>query len=127
MSQQPPSPVDPHTAAVPQRLSAHIAACVSEAGLVLDRRASADVNLYRFSAPDPLAARVTRTPDQVREARSLRRVFLQLGDRYDDYLARTRSPESSAVRDAASCFRREVSFAALVAYASRLEELKIAV
>ena len=127
MSQQPPSPVGPHVAAVPQHLSARIAACVSEAGLVLDRRESADVDLHRLSAPDPLAARVTRTPDQVREARSLRRVFLQLGDRYGDYLARTGSPESSAVRDAASCFRRELSFAALVAYASRLEELEIVV
>lgn len=127
MSQLPPSPLDPHAAAVSPRLSARVAACVSEAGLVLDRRDSAEADLHRLPAPDPLAARMTRTPDQVREARSLRRVFLQLGDRYDGYRARTGSPESPAVRDAASCFRRQLSFAALVAYAGRLEELDILV
>jgi hypothetical protein len=31
------------------------------------------------------------------------------------------------VRDAASCFRRQLSFTALVAYANRLEELDIVV
>jgi hypothetical protein len=100
---------------------------VSEARLVLDRRESAAADLRSFPPPDPLAACVTRTPDQVREARSLRRVFLQLRDRYDDYRARTGSPESPAVRDAASCFRRQLSFAALLAYAGRLEELDILV
>ena len=127
MPQLPQSPVDHHAAAAPQALRARIAACVSEAGLVLDGLDSAAVEFHTLAAPDPLAARVTRTPDQVREARSLRRVFLQLGRRYDDYRARSGSPESPAVRDAASCFRRQLSFAALVAYASRLEELEIVV
>lgn len=127
MSQPPPPPVGPHAAAAPERLSARVAACVSEAGLVLDGRESAEADFHRLPVPDPLAARVTRTPDQVRETRSLRRVFLQLGDRYDDYRARSGSPESPAVRDAASCFRRQLSFAALVAYAGCLEELDILV
>ena len=122
-----PSPVGPHSAAVPQALSARVAACVSEAGLVLVRRDSLAADSRTLPPSDPLAARVTRTPDQVREARALRRVFLQLGGRYDDYRARTGSPESPAVHDAASCFRRQLSFAALVAYAGRLEELEIVV
>ena len=127
MSQLPPFHIRTHAAAVPQPLSARVATCVSEARLVLDRRDSAEADLRSLPPPDPLAARVTRTPDQVREARSLRRVFLQLRDRYDDYRARTGSLESPAVRDAASCFRRQLSFAALVAYAGRLEELDILV
>ena len=127
MSQLPPFHRRTDAAAVPQPLSARIATCVGEARLVLDRRDSAGAGLRSPPPPDPLAARVTRTPDQVREARSLRRVFLQLRDRYDDYRARTGSPESPAVRAAASCFRRQLSFAALVAYAGRLEELDILV
>jgi hypothetical protein len=127
MSQLSPFRIRTDAAAIPQPLSVRVATCVSEARLVLDRRDSVAADLRSPPSPDPLAARVTRTPDQVREARSLRRVFLQLRDRYDDYRARSGSPESPAVRDAASCFRRQLSFAALLAYAGRLEELDILV
>jgi hypothetical protein len=127
MSQLPPfhEPID--AAAVPQPLSVRVAARVSEARLVLERRDSAETGLRSLPPPDSLAARVTRAPAKVREARSLRRVFRQLRDRHDDYCARTGSPESPAVRDAAACFLRQLSFAALVAYAGRLEELDLLV
>lgn len=126
MSQLPPY-VPTDAAAVPQPLSVRVATWVSEACLLLDRRDAAAADLRSLPPPDPLAARVTRTPDQVREARSLRRVFLQLHDRYADHRARTGFPESPAVRDAASCFRRQLTFAALLAYAGHLEEIDILV
>ena len=127
MAQPPWFPAGPDAAGASPPLIARVAARVSGARLVIDGRPSADADPGAAPAFDRLAASVTRTPVQVQEARSLRRVFRDLGDRYDQYRARTGSPESPAVRDAASCFRRELSFAALVAYAERLEELDIPV
>jgi hypothetical protein len=61
----------------------------------------------------------------VREARSLRRVFVDLGDSYREYRRRTGAPISAEVRDAADRFRRERDLSSLVVVAARLDELDI--
>jgi hypothetical protein len=113
---------------LPQTLTDRVLARVSEAGLAVDRRARATrprATLRRPVAPDPLSASVTRTPEQVREARSLRRVFHDLGDSYRQYRQRTGAPVSPDVRDAAYRFRRELSITSLVSVAAYLDELDL--
>jgi hypothetical protein len=61
----------------------------------------------------------------VREARSLRRVFEELGDSYRLYRQRTGTPVSRDVRDAAYRFRRELNLTSLVSVAACLDELDI--
>jgi hypothetical protein len=61
----------------------------------------------------------------VREARSLRRVFNDLGDCYRDYRRRTGVPVSEDVRAAANRFRRELNVPTLVLVAASLDELDI--
>jgi hypothetical protein len=90
---------------------------VSDAGLSIDRRAHARRN--------PLPSDATRTPEQVREARSLRLVFSDFGDSYREFRRRTGAPVSADVRDAACRFRRELSVPSLVSVAAKLEELQI--
>lgn len=101
---------------------------VSDAGLSIDRRASAtrpSASRRRPPAPDPLSADATRTPAQVREARSLRLVFSDFGDSYREFRRRTGAPVSADVRDAACRFRRELSVPSLVSVAAQLDELQI--
>lgn len=100
---------------------------VSDAGLSIDRRATATRPnaSRRRPAPDPLSADATRTPEQVREARSLRLVFSDFGHSYREFRRRTGAPVSADVRDAACRFRRELSVPSLVSVAARLEELQI--
>lgn len=104
-----------------------VLARVHDAGLAVDRRTSATRPRAprRRPKPDPLAASVTRTPAQVREARSLRSVFLDLGDSYRDYRHRTGAPVAADVRAAADRFRRELDVTSLVAVATLLDGLDI--
>jgi len=111
-----------------QSLTHRVLARVSDAGLSVDRRESAlrrRSSRRRPAASDLLSASVTRTPDQIREARSLRRVFHELGDSYREYRRRTGEPVSADVRDAAERFRREVNVSSLVSVAASLERLDI--
>jgi hypothetical protein len=126
MSESPARPSGSDSAALPQPLTDRVLARVSEAGLALDRRARATrprASRRRPAARDPLSASVTRTPEQLREERALRRVFLDMGDSYHAYRRRTGAPVSPAVRDAAYRFKRELNITSLVAVAARLEEL----
>ena len=66
-----------------------------------------------------------RTPEQLREARSLRRVFNDLGVAYRRYRKETGEPVSPVVREAACRFRKERSVLSLASVAGRLDELKI--
>jgi hypothetical protein len=68
---------------------------------------------------------VTRTPEEIRLARSLRRVFYDLGETYRAYRRRTGAPVSPDVRDSAYRFRRELNLTSLVAVAAGLDELHI--
>ena len=70
------------------------------------------------------ATSLENTPERT-EARSLRRVFTELGDSYRSYRRKTAAPVSPAVREAATRFRKEPSVASLVSVAAQLDELKI--
>ena len=109
-------------------LTDRVLARVVDAALALDQRARATrpkSTRRRSRTPDPLAASVTRSPEQLREARSLRRVFLDLGDSYREYRRRTGAAVSEDVRAAAVRFQRERSVPALVRVAASLDQLDI--
>jgi hypothetical protein len=128
MSNSPSRPRESDRAEVSQSLTDRVLARVNEAGLDVDRRAKATrpkAPRRRPTVPDPLSADVTRTPEEVREARSLRRVFLDLGDSYREYRRRTGAPVSEDVRDAACRFRRELNVTSLVSVAASLDQLDI--
>jgi hypothetical protein len=111
-----------------QTLTDRVLARVNDAALAVDRRSKATrpkSARHRAEASDPLAAGATRTPEQVREARSLRRVFHDLGDCYRDYRRRTGAPVSENVRAAADRFRHELTVPTLVGVAASLDQLDI--
>ncbi|HYC31229.1 MAG TPA: hypothetical protein VEB59_03020 [Gemmatimonadales bacterium] len=62
-----------------------------------------------------------RAPEGKREARALRRVFLDLGESYREYRTRTGRPVSSEVRDAAYAFQRNRDLDSLVTVAALLD------
>ena len=70
------------------------------------------------------SAGASRTPEQVRRARSLRRVFVDLGTSYRAFRRRTGAAVSPEVRDAANRFRREGDVTSLVAVAASLDQLE---
>ena len=101
---------------------------VRVAALAVDRRANATrpKSARRVVARhDPLAASVTRTPEQIRTVRSLRRVFHDLGDAYRANRRRTGASASPDVRDSAYRFQRELNLTSLLAVAANLDELHI--
>lgn len=108
-----------------QQLTDRVLARVREAGVAVDRRPGTHARRRkgRPSAFDPLAAEVTRTPEQIRDVRALRRVFLDLGDCYRSYRLRTGTSVSPEVRDAACRFRRQLDLPSLVMVAATLERL----
>ena len=65
-----------------------------------------------------------RSPEQRRERRALRRVFLDLGDCYRDHRRRTGATVSPEIRDAATRFRRELDLASLVLVAASLDRIE---
>ncbi len=128
MSDSPSRRGKPDPAAIPQTITDRVLARVSDAGLAVDQGAKATrhkATRRRSAASDRLSASVTRTPEQVREARALRRVFLDLGDSYREYRQRTGAPVSSDVREAAYRFRRELNVTSLVSVAASLDQLDV--
>jgi hypothetical protein len=128
MSDLPAGRTKSSSAPSPDSLTDRVLARVSDAGRAMDRRdrASRPKSRRRDPAPpDPRAASATRTPAQVREARSLRRVFHDLGVSYRKYRRQTGAPVSSDVREAAYRFRRELNIASLILVAASLDELEI--
>ena len=65
-----------------------------------------------------------RSPAQVRRARSLRRVFADLGTSYREFRRRTGADVSPEVRGAACRFRRELDLTSLVAVAASLDQVE---
>lgn len=98
-------------------LSARVLARVHRAELAAKRRASR-------RQPRLSGASTGRSPEQLREARALRRVFLDLGDVYRDYRRRTGAAVSPEVRDAAYRFQRELDLASLVSVAASVDRLE---
>jgi hypothetical protein len=115
---------DPQARALTERVLAR----VNDAAVAADLRSKATrpkSSRRRSRVTDPLAASATRSPEQLREARSLRSVFLDLGDCYREYRRRTGEPVSEDVRAAADRFRRERSVPTLVLVAASLDQLHI--
>jgi hypothetical protein len=111
-----------------QSLTDRVLARVNDAALAADLRDRASRPKARRRRPSPsdsLAASATQSPEQLRTARSLRRVFLDLGDSYREYRRRTGAPVSEDVRAAADRFRRERNVTALVSVAASLDQLEI--
>jgi hypothetical protein len=100
---------------------------VRQAGLVVDGSTDGSTPKLRRRHSDPhrRPAGGSRTPEQAREARSLRRVFLDMGDSYREYRRRTGAPVSADVRDAADRFRQERNVTSLAAVAASLDELHV--
>jgi hypothetical protein len=107
-----------------QTLTERVLAQVRDAAVAADQhtRASRPKSRRRSSGPNRLSS--DGTPEQLREARSLRRVFVDLGTSYREYRRRTGAEVSPDVRDAAYRFRRERNVASLVAVAASLDEIE---
>jgi hypothetical protein len=100
-----------------------VVARVRQAELAADREAPS--RLLRRRRRD--AARTDadgRTPEQRRESRALRRVFLDLGDCYRDFRRRTGAAVSPEIRDAAVRFRRDLDLDSLVLVAVSLDRIE---
>jgi hypothetical protein len=100
-------------------LTDRVLARVHDAEIAMDLPAS-----RRRRDPHSLSADSRATPEQVRRARSLRRVFVDLGTSYREFRRRTGAKVSPAVRDAATRFRREGDVTSLVAVAASLDQLE---
>ncbi len=100
---------------------------VIDAGLSVDRRtrATRPAAARRRPAATALSSDSTRTPAEVREVRSLRRVFEDLGLSYRQYRRDTGAPVSADVKDAATRFRRDLNVTSLVSVAACLDALDI--
>jgi hypothetical protein len=115
-----PSSLGPDSAASPQALIDRVLARVREAGVAVDKRARATKpNKSRRNGD------ITQTSAQMREIRSLRWVFHDMGDSYRQYRRRTGARVTPAVRDAADRFKREQNVPALVSLAGCLDELDV--
>lgn len=117
-------PAAPDPTASSKTLTDRVMERVREAGDQLPDQVPPRPRRRRSEAPRPFAG-LSRTPEQVREARSLRRVFLDMGDSYREYRRRTGEPVSADVRGAADRFRRERNVTSLTAVAASLDELHV--
>ncbi|MEO6056509.1 MAG: hypothetical protein ABIQ49_06695 [Gemmatimonadales bacterium] len=126
MPDLPSRPNGSKRSAIRPTLTDRVLARVTDAGLAVDQRTAASrrkASRHRLARPDAPAA--IHSPAQVREARSLRRVFSDLGLSYRRYRRETGAPVSRDVRDAACRFRRERDVASLVSVAACLDALDI--
>lgn len=120
-------PVAAASPAFPQSLIDRVMARVREAGLAVDRKTAAARPRLRRRHGDvsPRPADDALAPEEVREQRSLRRVFRDMGDSYRAYRRRTGEPVSTEVRGLADRFRREQDVTSLVAVAASLDALAV--
>ena len=111
----------------PESLTARVVARVNDARLAVDRSANASrpKSRRRRQTPPGAPAADVRSPEDVRESESLRRVFRDLGTSYRRYRSQTREPVVPGLRDAAYHFRAEPSLTSLVAVAAYLDELDL--
>ena len=110
---------------LPQSLTERVKARVVDARVAVDRRegASRPKSKRRRAPIEPLAD--GPSPQDLREAESLKRVFRDLGVSYREYRRQTGEPIAPAVRDAAYKFRAAPSLTSLVSVAGFLDELDI--
>lgn len=118
-------PTGPSPADSSHPLAERVRARVAEAGLALDRRDRASRPRAGRRRPTLAAASASTgpaTPQMGREARSLRRVFKELGETSRRHRRQTGEPVSAALRQAALGFKQAPSLGSLVAVAAFLDE-----
>jgi hypothetical protein len=96
---------------------------VRQAEVAADREAPSRL-LRRRRRDAAMAASDGQSPEQRRETRALRRVFLDLGDCYRAYRRRTGTAISPEIRDAANRFKRELDITSLVSVAASLDRIE---
>jgi hypothetical protein len=111
---------------LPKSLKDRVMARVAGARTAVDRRegASRPKAKRRRSAPVESSA-AGPSPQDLRDAESLKRVFRDLGVSYREYRRQTGEPVAPAVREAAYKFRADPSLTSLVSVAVFLDELDI--
>lgn len=127
MSATPSVPGPSNGSAQSKSLTDRVLARVNDAASVGDPRArNGRAKPRRSTRASTLRdAERGQTAAQEREARALRRVFVDLGDSYRAYRKRTGEPVSADVHAAADRFRRERNVTALISVAASLDELDI--
>jgi hypothetical protein len=103
----------------PATLTSRVAERVATARLAIDRSASRQRPKSQRKAAD------SPTETAVRETRSLKRVFREMGTSYRRYRSQTGDPVVPGLKDAAYRFRAEPSLTSLVAVAAFLDELDL--
>jgi hypothetical protein len=106
-----------------ETLTDRVQARVDAARIVVDGRASAAAPKRQRRARPAVTS--SPTLEEVRESKSLRRVFRDLGVSYRRYRRQTGAPVAPGIRDAAYNFRAEPSLTSLVAVAIFLDELDL--
>jgi hypothetical protein len=102
----------------PSSLTERVRSRVAEVDRSLPRRP-------RTTRRGPKDSRTSTTPEIGPNARSLARVFHELGDVHREYRQRTGQRVSPELREAAHAFKRDRSLTSLVAIAGHLDELGI--
>lgn len=125
MSNPSPRPGGSEPAELPKSLTDRVMARVVHARTAVDRRERASRPKSRRQRPAPIQSADGPSPQDLREAESLKRVFRDLGVSYREYRRQTGEPVAPAVREAAYKFRAEPSLTSLVSVAGFLDELDI--
>jgi hypothetical protein len=110
---------------LPKSLTDRVMARVVDARVAVDRREGASrPKSKRRRAPVESSA-VGPSAQDLREFKSLKRVFRDLGLSYREYRRQTGEPVAPAVREAAHKFKAAPSLTSLVSVAVYLDELDI--
>lgn len=125
MSDSTPHSAGSQPAEPPHALIERVQARVAEVGLALDRRSTAQRAGRGRRQRATAASSAGSTAAATREARSLRQVFLELGDAHRQHRLRTGQHGSPALRDAAHAFKRAPSLTSLAVVAGMLDEVGI--
>jgi hypothetical protein len=127
MSKQSSRPNGAESSDISQTLTDRVQARVADARLALDQRARASrpKARQRRAQIDSPSTSIWQLSEEAREAKSLHRVFRELGVSYRRYRSQTGEPVTPGLRDAAYNFRAQPSLTSLVAVAAYLDELDL--
>jgi hypothetical protein len=110
---------------LPKSLTDRVMARVDDARIAVDRREGATRPKSKRRKRTPVQSSVEPSAQDLRESKSLKRVFRDLGLSYREYRRQTGEPVAPAVRAAAYNFKAAPSLTSLVSVAVFLDELDI--
>ena len=110
---------------LPKSLTDRVMARVDDARIAVDRRDGATRPKSKRRKRSPVQSSVEPSAQDLRESKSLKRVFRDLGLSYREYRRQTGEPVAPAVRAAAYNFKAAPSLTSLVSVAVFLDELDI--